>query len=901
MKTVSFVCTAIAGLAIGAASAEPTKFLRYPAIANDGRLAFSYHGDIWTADADGANPRRLTAHVASDTFARFSPDGDRIAFVSNRMGNNDLYVVDARGGEPQQITFNTTNDNLLYWTPDGNGLLFSTSRGANPWGTPLHIAALDGSEPQPLNMDMGASGMISQDGETVAFNRRGMRYWRKGYKGNSSTEVWVMPLRGDGEDIEQLTDTDIKDYRDHVQDAHPMWGSDGSIYFMSERDGIFNIWSIDADGDNLRQVTFHDGDGVQYPSISPDGSSIVYESEFEIWRLDLPGSEPRRIEIDMSFDPKDNLMSVEESENEADGFAASPDGKHVAVDFKGELFIVPADKDLGEKIRVTDSEWRDRYAAFSPTGEKLAYISDSSREEEIWVYDLASREHTKITDHESTKQEMAWSPDGDRILWEADKTLFVTDIDSQRTTELIENEEGGFNGFQFAADGDHVIYSRSDENLNSEVYLYDIEAEREHNLTQSLFNEFGGELTPDGTHAVFASNRTGEWQIYAVSLAALTENPNDPVVKGRKAAEKPKKKDDEDADEAGEADDAPEMTIDLEGIEDRAMAITEGNGRIRGFMLSPKGDRLYYQRSDGDNWRGPTTLYSVKLDGTDQKEIAKGGFGNLTMTEDGKTFFFSRGGNVHHMKASGGKPEMVEFDLRVHVDHEGMWEQMFEEAWRVMKYRFYDPDMHGVDWAAMRNKYRPLLSHVGENQDLYDLTNEMIGELNASHTGVSGPASRSMERLYTTQHLGFQVQPDGDYYRVTHVHEDGPADHEWLDIEPGNVIVAINGKDVRAGDNIAMHLNDPLNDFVTVTVADASRSRRARPRNERDLRIETVSSMRNIMYNEWVEQRRAMVDEWSDNKVGYVHIRSMNQTSLAKFETEIDQFWNKNGMIIDIR
>lgn len=417
MKSRAVVVCAVAGIAASVSTAQSTKFLRYPSPANDGRIAFSYHGDIWIVDADGANPQRLTAHVARDENPRFSPDGKHIAFDSDRMGNDDLYVMPVTGGEPKQITFDSTGDRLVNWMPDGKGLLFATSREQSV-GRAAVCCALDGTIPTPLKMDKGSSGMVSQDGSMVAFNRNGFRYWRKGYRGNWNTDIYVMPTLG-GE-IKQLTDLDMKDFRNHTQDAHPMWGSDGMIYFMSEKDGLFNLWRMKADGSKQEQVTFHDGDGIQYPSISPDGSIITYESEFEIYRYDVATRKTARVPIELSFDPKDTLMTVTSTNGNPDGLSPNHDGSQVVVGHHGELYLVPSDPQVGEKTRITDSVWRDRYQQFSPDGTMIAFVSDQSREEEIWIYNVESRESRQLTHQESLKSEITWSPDSKKIVWESD-------------------------------------------------------------------------------------------------------------------------------------------------------------------------------------------------------------------------------------------------------------------------------------------------------------------------------------------------------------------------------------------------------------------------------------------------------------------------------------------------
>lgn len=722
-----------------------------------------------------------------------------------------------------------------------------------------------------------------------------------------------MPV--DGGEIVQLTDTDMKAFRKHTQDGHPMWGSDGAIYFMSEKDGVFNIWKIQPDGSGMQQVTSHDGDGIQYPSMSPDGTTIVYESEFEIWSFDVASRKRSRISIELTFDPKDNLISVTTNSGNPDGFSPNKDGSYIAVGHHGELFLVPADPKKGEKTRITDSPWRERSQRFSPDGTMLAYISDESHEDEIWVYDVKTKEHRKLTDHESAKGSMRWSPDSKTIIWPANKRLFMTDVTTGDTSQLANNPEGGFSTPSFSKDGNFLVYSRSNPDLNSEVYIFDIERREETNVTDNIFSDRAGFLTADNSHVVFSSNRTGSWQLYAVSLSKLTQDPNDPLAKKKKSKKKSSdddddKKSDDDKEEGEETEADTEKDVDIEedveeihdpieidlnGISDRAQRISTGNGSVGTFFPSSSFTNAVFTRGND--------LLTVKFDGTGQKSLGSGGFFRIIATGDGKKYFYERSSALYHMGTSGGRATKVDFSFRFYIDQRGEWEQVFEEAWRVMKYRFYDENMHGVNWAAMREKYLPLLAYVGENQDLYDLANEMIGELNASHTGVSGPATRTMPRLYSTQHLGFEMAPEGESYIVTSIYDDGPADYEWIDLNIGDAVLSVDGTPIEAGDNYRSLLNDPLNNYVTVRVASPVQEADGviMMTNERDVRIDTVGSMTNIKYNAWVKSRRALVDEWSDNKVGYVHIRSMNQSSLAKFRTEIDQFWNKNGMIIDIR
>lgn len=868
-----------------AAVAGPIRFMRDPHVAGD-RLVFSYQGDLWLTRRDGSEPRRLTSHLARDVAPRFSPDGRWVAFSSDRFGNYDVFLVPVEGGEPSQLTFHTTGDMVTGWTPEGK-IMFTTSRGAHPFLSPIYIVDPEGGLPAPMAMDQAEAAAVSPDGRYVAFNRMGVNTTRKGYKGNRAPDLYLMD-RETGE-IQQLTDTDLRSFREHVPDGDPMFGADGMIYFLSERDGFFNLWKISPEGGEALQVTRHT-QGVRYPAISPDRGTIAYTNDHVLWTLDISDGEPRRVEVELAFDPSINRVEWVDVEGLAEGFSVHPEGETVAVDARGEIVLVPAQEDRGEMVRVTSSPWRDRYQKWSPDGTLLAYVSDEGAREEIWVWDQATGERRRLTDHDSYKTGgFVWSPDSERIAFEAANTLFEVEVATGGTRELAYNENRGFSLHEYSPDGDWLLYTRRDLDEDMEVYLFEIASQREVNVTRDPFRDYGGALTPDGGSVVFRSNRDdGTYHLFVAPLARLTEDPEDPLVKARR---------EEEGQEEEEETEAPPLAVDPEGIEKRARQLTSGENGAGDFFLSADGTTVFFTSRDDE---GPA-LFSIPLQGGEAKRLRGGSFADLQPTLDRKTLFFRRGGGregfqIHRMGLPGGEPERVEFAFPVEVDHRAEWEQIFQESWRVMEYRFYDPDMHGRDWGAIRAEYRPLLDHVGTYEDAYDLANQMIGELNASHVGVRGPSSVSMEDEYRTRLPGFELEPDQGRYRVSHVYRDGPADKEWLDLEEGDYVLAMEGEELQAGDNYWKILNHALNEYVTVSVAEDAAGSGAR-----DLRIRTVPSLRDIRYEEWVEENREFVEEESDGRIAYVHIRAMNRSSLERFENEIDRFWNAGGIVVDIR
>ena len=883
MRRTLALATVILALAAASAGAAPARFVRYPHVGGN-RLAFSYHGDVWVANADGSNPVRLTAHVSRNTFPRFSPDGKWIAFTSNRMGNDDVWVMPSGGGEARQLTYLTAADSVLYWTPDSKRVLFTTTRGARAFGSPIYSVSVDGGLPEPLGVDVASAGMIRQDGAMLAFNRLGARYWRKGYKGNASDNIWTLDLKTKA--FTQLTNIDLKAFRTHRQNLYPMWGADGMIYFSSERDGTFNIWKIAPTGGDPVQVTHHEKDGVQFPSISPDGKTIAYENEFELWTLAVPGGTPAKVSIDLSFDPKENVVQYVQSKGKADGFDPAPEGDYLAVDSHGEIFLVPTDPEVGEKRQVTASSWRDGAEKVSPNGRYVAYLSDESREQEIWAWDRESGARRKLTTHPSFKTIGAWSPDSKQIAYVAANRLFLLDVDSGRSTELGYNEAGGYQVTGFSPDGKWLVYGRRDADMNADVYLLDMTAKKEYDVTPNPFTDGRGVLTPDGTRLVFGSDRDGTMQVFVVPLDRVKEDPDDPLVRERLKKAR--------AEKAERKEEASGLRVDVSGIDRRAVQITRGEA-VGPWFVSADGKLVYFVSSD-DKGRG---LFSVGLDGRDRKRVADGAFSGLTPAADTKKVFYTQDGEIYQMDLSGEKKKTrIPVNVTVKVDTRVEWRQIFDECWRVMKYRFYDEKMHGVDWDGVKAAYEPLLKYVGANEDVYDLANEMIGELNASHTGVSGPPSREMPPAYATRLPGFELEPEAGGYRISHIYRNGPADKEWLGLAEGDYVLAIDGAPVKAGDNYWRLLNESLNEYVTFRVGPTPAPGDTAAR---DVRIKTAGSLSSVKYEEWVQRNREFVDRESKGQIAYVHIQSMNQPSLKKFQNEIDQLWNKKGLVVDIR
>lgn len=954
--TVVALTLSLSRAPLAAQSSDPVKFARLAGIASDGRVAFTYQDDIWVVDADGTNPRRITTHLARDFSPRFSPDGRWIAFTTNRNGNNDVYVVSSTGGEPKQLTWFAGNDEALYWVPDGKGIVMSSARGSNAWGSPLYLQPLDGSFATPLGMGIARAGMMSQDASMIAFNRNLPSAWRKEYRGNAAANIAVMNVKSG--DITEITNTDLKQFKTMANNVFPMWGADGMIYFATEHDGPYNIFRMSPKGGVPQQVTNHTTGGVFFPSISPDGKKIVYQNDFDLYTIDVPNGKPKKLAIAMAFDPKENDISVLTTNGRAEGFSISPTGDYMAVDYHGEIMIVPTEAGVGERTQMTNSPWRDQLEVYSPDGRKIAYISDETGDQEVWVYDIASGARKKLTTYAAEKAGITWANNSQKLAYTADNKIFEIDVAGGLSREIAHNEAGGFNINQYSADGNWLLYGRSDDEQNADVYLYDIASKKEFNVTKSPWAERNAVLTPDGKTVVFASNRNGTTnQLYAVALSKIAEDPNDPIVRERIRRMAPA------GGRGGRGgaapDDAPPAEAihpDVDGIDRRAIELTTGANGVGSFFLSRDGKTVFYTVGGGGGRGGAgrggaapadpqaNGLYSVSLDGRDRRRIASGTFAGVQPTADRRTIYYrgavaaggggGRGGRgavaevgfpIERLTVGAGTPigtgagagvgagagagagnaagagrggagEPVSFGFSVKVDRRLEWQQIFDESYRVMKYRYYDPKMHGKDWAAIKAKYQPLLKYAGTNEDVYDIANAAIGELSSSHTGVTGPPSYSVDRTYDTRYLGVELEPANGKYRVTHVYRDGPADKDWVDIKAGDYVVAIDGQDIKAGDDYWKILSSTENVYVPVKV-----SKTPDGANAKTYRIATTTNLTNIKYEEWVENNRDSVDKATNGQIAYVHIKAMDQPSLERFQNEIDRFWQKKGIIVDIR
>jgi tricorn protease len=960
-----------------------SRMLRHPSYSK-GKIAFSYLGDIWVANEDGSLITRITDNQAREVFPRFSPDGSKIAFSSNRAGNYDVYVISATGGTPVQLTFNSADDNVVGWSPDGKKILFTSTRakGVFPAIATLFEVSIDGGLEQPVPTDWGYSGSYSPDGAKLAFMRHPSVWSRKHYRGAYAADLWVM-------DVAAKTYTKLGDPDYKGNSLWPMYGRNGEIYFVADRlpneknvkfagpevmKSVNNIWKISDKGGAPVQVTHHGDGNLFFPSISADGRTIVYEDNFGIWKLDTASGKSTEIRIDIKSDSKQNDVELVSISNQAESFHLSPSSKRAAITAHGEIFTIATDR--GEPQRVTETPWREQDPRWSPDGKWIAYVSDRTGRQEVWIGDELAKTQKKLSDVDCDKTSLTWAPDSKTLLWSgSDHKLRRVNIDTGSTDVVASSDAGNINSPQFSPDGKWLAYAKPDNLLRSHVWVKDLDSGTEHMITSTEFQVANGaKWTADGKRLLvlggisapgIASTARGTTQLYSIALTHIDKNPDDRDVDTEADAEAAAASENgtgRGGRGAGASGAAPkvEVKIEWDGIDRRVKKLTNMAGPVLNVAPAPD-SRMYAFAAIGGAPAGGESgagggpgLYTIAEDGTRLTRLnspapeagrggggrGAGGFGGTSEPQwarDSRSLYFMQAGALYSIAISpapagenagggpiaggrGGRgggaaaataagsttpaatPRRVDFTVRMLIDRPAERKQVFDEAWRVMKNRFYDPKMHGVSWASAKDTYEPLLPNIADAEELHNLIMEMIGELNASHTGITGggtlPGEPAPERIQT-RYPGFNMEPDASgYYKVSFIYRKGPADYDYIKLSPGDFVLAVNGKDLKNTQNYWELFNvlpgkkfeflvnsKPATDGAwTVTVEPL-----------------TAQAQTDLDYKHWVDDHEAMVSKLSNGQIGYLHIRAMDPPSLQKFEEDLMDNRGKKALIIDER
>ncbi len=918
----------ISGL-VGASAATaqtPLRFATQPTLSPDGsEVAFVWLDDLWVGSTAGGPIRPLTTHPAMEGRPQWSPDGQWIAFISYREGSWDAYVMPAAGGEPKRLTFHGGAETVRGWTPDSQGIVFGSRRALASPGPERqdYVVGLDGGPWRRLMAVPTLGSWYSPDSTRVAFVRGGSTGVRRGYDGPAAEDIWVHTLGSD-------TYTQLTDFAG--PDTSPQWLSDDEVLFVSERSGVHNLWRQRLDG-AAEQVTSHDW-MVYNPAVSADRQWVVYESGHDLWRLRLAGGEPERLALTAPADRAEPRQLWRTQRDGAGEYAVSPDGAEVAFVVRGDIYVARF-PDGGPTARLTDTPATEGGLSWSKDSRHLYYHSDRDGQHDL--YSIASGdEHdkrlrralrpveTRRTYTAGHERNPIVSPDGKLICFVAgrgDLTVAPLAEDGSIGAPRVIAPSWSFPNAVWAPDSHWLAYSRPDEFDNQDIFLVEATGGESINVSVHPTWDWGPTFAGDGSKLGFLSRREGgqgdayfvwltaaEWERSAADRAdeeddkAARPKPP-PAPEPPPAAPAGDEPADADTDAAAEAVPAAEaapaqspaepaakrLTIDFDGLTERIVRLTSSADDELNLVASPDGQQFAYTTT----FAGQRDLQVIKFDGTGARRLTTGVAPvRIEWSPDGRSLRYVRGGQVHSVPAGGGAIKTVAHEALISRDLAAERAYIFDTVWRTIHDDYYDPTWHGVDWPALRERYAPIAAEAPSEADFDGVVNELLGELRSSHTGYSH--SRPSTPGVLAGELGVVWAADGQ--TVERVYLGSPAALSASRLSPGDQITSVDDQPLE-GRSVDELLLGTAGRRVRLLVVDAEGKHR-----EVVLRPLSAGALGERQYQDWLEARRKLVAELSDGRVGYLHIRAMDDASLTEFERQIFAAGSgKEALLIDVR
>ncbi len=918
-----------------------TRLLRFPT-TNGQQIVFCYAGELYTVGKDGGTARRLTSGPGYSSFPRFSADGSQLAFTSHYDGNTEVYVMPGEGGTPKRLTTTATlgrddisdrmgpNNLVMTWENTKPLIVFrSRKKSFNSFNGELYTVGLDAELPQQLPLPRGGFASFSPDDSKMAFNRifREFRTW-KHYRGGMADDIWIYDFK-----TNQTTNLT----NDPSQDICPMWGPDNKIYFISDRDNRMNLYSIGLDGKDTKQLTqFKDFD-IKFPSIGKD--SIVFEQAGYIWRYDLASGKAAPVPIEIKEDFDSGRAGMVDASKHIESVSPAPDGERVIAVARGELFSVPAKNGTPRDLSKT-SNAHERDAIWSPDGKWIAYNSDATGENELYVrsQDGKSQPQQLTSKADTYFYQPVWSPDSKKLLWsDRLQRLRYVDVTSKAVTEVAQDKVGEFGSYDWSPDSQWIAWSQPEENGFEKVYMSSLTNKKPTPVTDDWYNAGRVKFSDDGKYLLLSSSRDfrptfGEEEfqnvyvdmqrVYLVTLAKDTESPlapkSDEVGKGEKK-DKEKGAEDKKDDKKDKGAKKPVVVkVDLDGIHNRIVGLDVAPADYRDLRLVD--GRVFYLRrtiaddeaEGGGEEEGPGNqkfhLCSYSLE--DRKETVLGDVGAYEITADGKKMLVKVEKDYAIIDLPKDKIETKDHVLKMEgldmqLDRQAEWKQIYWECWRQMRDFFYSPTMNGVNWKAMGDKYAGLLPYVNHRNDLTYLLGELIGELNNGHTYVAGGERPKTERIKLGL-LGAELSrdPASKAYKIDRIlpgenwddETRSPLTEIGLNVKPGDYILAVNGTAVSSLPNIYDALIGTAGKQVILRVNSKPTDAGAR-----DITVVPTADESPLYYLAWVQKNIDEVSKKTNGEVGYVHIPDMGQPGLNQFTKLYFPQIRKKALIVDVR
>jgi tricorn protease len=920
-------------LLITTAAHSQTKLLRFPDIHND-TVVFCYGGDLWKAPATGGTASRLTAHAGVEVFPKFSPDGKWLAFTGQYDGDEQVYVIPAEGGEPKQLTYYPAHgplaprwgyDNQVYgWTPDGAKVVFRSLRDANGGDceTALYTVSVEGGLPVKLPMPSSGAGDFSADGAKIVYSPlfRDFRTWKR-YEGGWAQDLYVFDLKTN--DAQKIA-ASVRSERD------PMWLGN-SIYFTSDRDGTYNLFAFDVASGEVRQVTQSATWDVRWPS-SDNQSKIVYELDGELQVFDAITNEDRRMAITVPDDGLARRPSRYSAEKNIEDFELSPKGERALFVARGDVFTAPIEKGPTRNL-TNSSNAHDKWARWSPDGAKIAFISDRSGEDQVYLInqDGSGKAEQLTTQFNGMLNALAWAPDGKRLAF-SDKNgkLYVLTVATKQVQEIADDEFGGIFDYEWSGCGGHLAFSMNDWSGYSSIYIWSVADGQRRRITGEYFNEYAPTWDPDGNYVYYLSDRefapqisSWEWNfagnrttgIFAMALRQDVKNPFAPesdevtIGEGENSDEEKGKSDEKKDDKKSKSTPPKEyIKIDFDGLDQRVAAVpvdADNIGSItaiKGHLIFTNGGAPFYGRDSYKKTSLEILEFKERKTSTLAEDIsgyAISSDGNRVMVQQEKAY------NLYDAKPKPGEKKTVSTKgLMVDRVPAQEWAEIFDEVWRRYRDFFYVRNMHGYDWKAIGDQYRTLLQHVAHRSDLNYVLGEMVSELNVGHAYIAGGDFEIPDRpKVALPGARFELDEQARRYRISKIlhgsnEEDkyrAPLTEVGVNAKVGDYVLEVDGEELKANDNpyrLLQHKTNP----VTLTVNSS-------PTMEggRKVTYKPISDEGNLLYKEWVDGNRERVSQMSGGRAAYLHIPDMGGDGIYEFIKWYYPQIRKEGLVVDVR
>ena len=921
------LATLLGAYGLAAQAQDNPLWMRHPAISPDGKtIAFSYQGDIFTVPSSGGTAKQITSNAAFDSYPVWSPDGNHIAFASNREGSIDVWVMDANGGIPKRVTTNSGSEYPLRWK-DNSTIMFKASimptaksiifAGSYPQ---VYTVGMDGGRPK-LFSDITMDALdINASGDVIYIDRKGYEdEWRKHHRSPITRDVWLKS----GDSFRKLTTFD-------GEDRDPVWASDGkSFYYLSEQSGTLNVYHRTLDGKET-QITNHEKNPVRFLSAATDGT-LCYGYDGEIYTV-RKGGQPQKTAIRIAADTEGKELIRQIRNSGAYNIKLSPNGKEIGFVMHGDVYVTSIEYRTTKQI--TNTPEQERNIDFSPDGRTIIYDSERNGVWQIYATTMKNKDEKqfayatelveeRLTQSDQTSFQPKFSPDGKQIaFWENRGTLRVMDAKGKNVKTAMDGKfvysySDGDIDFTWSPDSKWLLSSYIGVGgwNNSDIALVNASGNGEiHNLTESGYNESNAKWVLDGKAMLFCSDRAGyrshgswgaEYDAYLMffDLEAYERyrmNKEERALAKENMTEKEKKKEEKKEEkekkemEKPEAKEMEPLKFDLENCRDRIVRLTVTPSFLGDILLDKDGENIYYNVAFE---KGMDLWHRDLMTGNTELLIKNVGNGEMMFDKSYKEIYLAADGGIKKVTPQSKAVKNIEFEAQFNYQPYKERAYMFDHVWRQVKDKFYDKNIHGVDWEGYRKTYERFLPYINNNHDFQEMLSEMLGELNASHTGAR--YSGSWASLQTAS-LGLFFDEDytGDGLKIAEVIKGSEIACKQTDVKSGCIIEKIDGTEIKAGMDYFPLLDGKIGKPVRLTI---------RPKSGRSFDVTTkgmsMNAVDDLLYKRWVDRNRQLVDSLSGGRLAYVHVRAMNSESFRTVYRELlsDKNRNREAVIVDDR